>query len=61
MAEDIKSLGELETVASVDEASADTAVIREPKRDDFGRSYATGKRKMLLLEYGLNQVLVRSW
>ena len=45
MAEDIKSLGDLETVASVDEASVDTAVIREPKRDDFGRSYATGKRK----------------
>ena len=45
MAEDIKSLGDLETVASVDEASADTAVIRESKRDDFGRSYATGKRK----------------
>ena len=45
MAEDIKSLGDLETVASVDEASADTLVIREPKRDDFGRSYATGKRK----------------
>jgi|TARA_B100000131_G_C17978889_1_gene557742 small subunit ribosomal protein S9 len=45
MAEDIKSLGDLETVASVDEASADTAIIREPKRDDFGRSYATGKRK----------------
>ena len=45
MAEDIKSLGDLETVASVDEASADTAVIIEPKRDDFGRSYATGKRK----------------
>ena len=45
MAEDIKSLGELETVASVEEVSADSAVIREPKRDDFGRSYATGKRK----------------
>ena len=45
MAEDIKSLGDLDTFASVDEASADTAVIREPKRDDFGRSYATGKRK----------------
>ena len=45
MAEDIKSLGDLDTVASVDEASADTAIIREPKRDDFGRSYATGKRK----------------
>ena len=45
MAEDIKSLGDLETFASVDEANADTAVIREPKRDDFGRSYATGKRK----------------
>ena len=45
MAEDIKSLGDLETAASVDEAIADTAVIREPKRDDFGRSYATGKRK----------------
>ena len=45
MAEDIKSLGDLETVASVDEVSTDTAVVREPKRDDFGRSYATGKRK----------------
>ena len=45
MAEDIKSLGDLETVASVDEASTDTAIIREPTRDDFGRSYATGKRK----------------
>ena len=45
MAEDIKSLGDLETVASVDESSADTAVIREPTRDEFGRSYATGKRK----------------
>ena len=45
MAEDIKSLGDLETVTSVDEAGADTAIIREPKRDDFGRSYATGKRK----------------
>ena len=45
MAVDIKSLGDLETLASVDEASADTAIIREPKRDDFGRSYATGKRK----------------
>ena len=45
MAEDIKSLGDLETVASVDKASADSVVIREPKRDDFGRSYATGKRK----------------
>ena len=44
MAENIKSLGDLETVAA-DEASIDAAVIREPKRDDFGRSYATGKRK----------------
>ena len=44
MAEDIKSLGDLETAASADEVR-DTAAIREPKRDDFGRSYATGKRK----------------
>ena len=45
MAEDIKSLGDLETVATSAEAIVETAIVREPKRDDFGRSYATGKRK----------------
>jgi small subunit ribosomal protein S9 len=45
MAEDIKSLGDLETVATSAEALVETTIVREPKRDDFGRSYATGKRK----------------
>ena len=45
MAEDIKSLGDLETVATSAEAIVETTIVREPKRDDFGRSYATGKRK----------------
>ena len=45
MAEDMKSLGDLETVSTSSEAIGDTIIVREPKRDDFGRSYATGKRK----------------
>ena len=53
MAEDIKSLDDLkevvgETAAAPAEAEApvtETAVNREPQRDDLGRSYATGKRK----------------
>ena len=45
MAEEIKSLEELETVAVSSEAIVDATIVREPKRDDFGRSYATGKRK----------------
>ena len=45
MAEDIKSLGDLETVAATTETIVETTIVRVPKRDDFGRSYATGKRK----------------
>ena len=45
MAEDIKSLGDLETVAATTETIVETTVVREPQRDDFGRSYATGRRK----------------
>ena len=45
MAEDIKSLGDLETVAASSDAIVEATIVREPKRDDFGRSYATGKRK----------------
>ena len=45
MAEDMKSLGDLETVTTSSEAIVETTIVREPKRDDFGRSYATGKRK----------------
>jgi len=48
MAEEIKSFDELTAVAD----GADAAVVaealatpREPVRDEFGRSYATGKRK----------------
>jgi len=52
MAEEIKSLEDLETVATSSEAIVETSIAREPKRDDFGRSYATGKRKDALPEFG---------
>ena len=52
MAEDMKSLGDLETVSTSSEATVETTIVREPKRDDFGRSYATGKRKTQLPEFG---------
>jgi small subunit ribosomal protein S9 len=50
MADEIKSLDELNTVAEgvVAETPAESvaaAITREPQRDDLGRSYATGKRK----------------
>ena len=47
MAEEIKSLDELNAVAGGDDAAvlADTSTPREPVRDELGRSYATGKRK----------------
>jgi len=46
MAEDIKTLDDLEAVAGVDAAVAlEAAIVREPVRDEFGRAYATGKRK----------------
>jgi len=47
MADEIKSLDELNTVAegvTPAEAVAE-AISREPVRDELGRSYATGKRK----------------
>ena len=56
MAEEIKSLdalkdvveGTAQAVPASDKAAApvsEPAIIREPQRDDLGRSYATGKRK----------------
>ncbi|MAM60487.1 30S ribosomal protein S9 [Maritimibacter sp. UBA3975] len=47
MAEEVKSLDELNSVVEGgDEAVAtETYIPREPVRDDLGRSYATGKRK----------------
>ena len=47
MAEEIKSLDELNAVAEGTEAAvvAEPLVPAEPKRDELGRSYATGKRK----------------
>jgi len=46
MAEEIKSLDELNAVAGGDEAVvAEIVEPREPVRDELGRSYATGKRK----------------
>ena len=45
MSEEIKSLGDLEAVTGGSEAVVEMTAPREPKRDDLGRSYATGKRK----------------
>ena len=46
MAEEIKSLDELNTaVTGTDAAVLDAGEPREPVRDSLGRSYATGKRK----------------
>jgi small subunit ribosomal protein S9 len=45
MSEEIKSLSDLEIVADAPQEAAETAVAREAVRDDFGRAYATGKRK----------------
>ncbi|ABG32162.1 30S ribosomal protein S9 [Roseobacter denitrificans] len=46
MAEEINTLEELGAVAGVEAAAPQVeAVVREPVRDDLGRSYATGKRK----------------
>lgn len=43
---DIKSLDDLkEAVTGEAAAVAEAAIVREPKRDALGRSYATGKRK----------------
>ncbi len=49
MADEIKSLDDLNAVvagtAPSDGALAELAAPREPVRDEFGRAYATGKRK----------------
>jgi len=47
MADQINSLEELGTVAEATEvvAAEELAAPREPQRDEFGRAYATGKRK----------------
>ncbi len=46
MAEEIRSLDELDQVApGTDAALPEPETPREPVRDDLGRSYATGKRK----------------
>jgi len=51
MAEEIKSLEDLNAVAdgvvaeAAETVAVEAAVLREPVRDDLGRAYATGKRK----------------
>jgi small subunit ribosomal protein S9 len=46
MADEIKSLEDLESVAGGETVAAEAAApAREPVRDELGRSYATGKRK----------------
>ncbi|CUH41474.1 hypothetical protein RUE5091_01591 [Ruegeria denitrificans] len=44
MADQINTLEELSAVAGV-EVVAEEVIVREPVRDELGRSYATGKRK----------------
>ena len=45
MAEEMKSLEELQTVGSDADVQMEVAASREPMRDALGRAYATGKRK----------------
>ena len=45
MAEEIKSLSELNDVAGGTPVAMEEEAPREPVRDELGRSYATGKRK----------------
>ena len=46
MTDEIKSLDELKAAVGVaDEPAEEAPVVREPVRDERGRSYATGKRK----------------
>ena len=49
MADEIKSLDDLKAAVGGEDAVAETVVEsstpKEPVRDEFGRSYATGKRK----------------
>ena len=45
MSEEMKSLGDLETVAKAQDNFLENRTAREPVRDELGRSYATGKRK----------------
>jgi small subunit ribosomal protein S9 len=46
MAEEVKSLDELNAVVDAGDAPVvEETINREPVRDDLGRSYATGKRK----------------
>ena len=45
MAEEMKTLEELQTVGSDADVQVEVTAPREPMRDAFGRAYATGKRK----------------
>jgi small subunit ribosomal protein S9 len=48
MADEIKTLDDLNAVAGIEDvvvAEVEVAIQREPVRDEFGRAYATGKRK----------------
>ena len=46
MTETIQSLEGLgENIEGIEQEDVPTEILREPQRDEFGRSYATGKRK----------------
>ncbi len=48
MADEIKTLDDLNAVAGIEDvvvAEVEVVIDREPVRDEFGRAYATGKRK----------------
>ncbi|HBS51125.1 MAG TPA: 30S ribosomal protein S9 [Rhodobacteraceae bacterium] len=62
MADQINTLEELSAVAGV-EPQAEEAITREPVRDEFGRAYATGKRKdavaRVWIKPGSGKLLIR--
>src|SRR5690606_37817576 len=45
MADETKSLDDLKSIVAGSAAAVEVEAPREPQRDKFGRSYATGKRK----------------
>ena len=60
MSEDLKTLDDLKSVVT---PAAEEAPMREPVRDELGRSYATGKRKdavaRVWIKPGSDKVLIR--
>ena len=61
--EDLKKVmegGGAAPAAGGEAVAVDPATLPEPKIDELGRAYATGKRKTLLPAFGLNPATAKS-